>query len=90
LWLPSADMAVQRVRDRVSRGGHDVPEETIRRRYERGIHNFFHLYQPLADHWKFFNNANPKKPRQIAEFNNKIEEVNDSQLWEKIRKEFGS
>jgi predicted ABC-type ATPase len=37
LWLPSADLAVQRVASRVRLGDHDVPEDTIRRRYDRGI-----------------------------------------------------
>ncbi len=48
LWLPSADVAIQRVADRVKRGGHSVPEPTIRRRHQAGLHNFFRLYQPLA------------------------------------------
>jgi len=43
LWLPSADLAVLRVRQRVSEGGDDVPEETVRRRYAGGLFNFFHL-----------------------------------------------
>ena len=37
LWLPHPDMAVARVAARVREGGHDVPEETIRRRYEAGL-----------------------------------------------------
>ena len=36
LWLPSDEMAVARVAERVRMGGHDVPEDTIRRRYRRG------------------------------------------------------
>jgi len=55
LWLPSADLAVLRVRRRVSEGGHDVPEETIRRRYKAGLTNFFRLYLPLADSWAMYN-----------------------------------
>ncbi|MCY2996183.1 MAG: hypothetical protein NTY19_51290 [Planctomycetota bacterium] len=51
LWLPSEDFAVQRVADRVRMGGHSVPEATVRRRYERGLRNFFRLYQPLAATW---------------------------------------
>jgi predicted ABC-type ATPase len=41
LWLPDADMAVARVQERVRLGGHDIPEETIRRRYDAGPRNFF-------------------------------------------------
>ena len=57
LWLSSTDVAVERVAERVSRGGHDIPEETIRRRYQRGLSNFFSLYQPLADSWQMFDNG---------------------------------
>jgi predicted ABC-type ATPase len=45
LWLPSADLAVARVEDRVRRGGHAVPEDTVRRRYRSGLRNFFQLYR---------------------------------------------
>lgn len=48
LWLPSADMAVNRVYERVASGGHHVPEEVIRRRYAAGLRNFFQIYARLA------------------------------------------
>jgi len=57
VWLESADMAVQRVAKRVASGGHNIPEETIRRRYERGRANFFSLYQELADEWTVVDNT---------------------------------
>lgn len=49
LWLPSAKVSLQRVRQRVKTGGHDVPEVDIRRRYIPSLQNFFTLYLPLAD-----------------------------------------
>ncbi len=48
LWLPSAEFAIQRVMDRVRRGGHAVASETVRRRYRSGLRNFFRLNAPLA------------------------------------------
>lgn len=39
-------------------GGHNVPEETIRRRFTSGLKNFFHLYEPLADSWQMYDNTN--------------------------------
>lgn len=65
LWLPSADFAVARVQERVRVGGHDVPAETIRRRYSRGVKNFFTLYQPLASTWRFYDNSG-RRPRLLA------------------------
>jgi predicted ABC-type ATPase len=57
LSLPSADLAVQRVAQRVRQGGHAVPEEDIRRRFERGRDNFETLYKPLVDAWTLYDSA---------------------------------
>ncbi|MEQ9367740.1 MAG: zeta toxin family protein [Coleofasciculus chthonoplastes F3-SA18-01] len=66
LGLPNPELAIARVQERVSLGGHDVPEETIRRRYHAGIRNFFQLYRPLADSWFFYDNASMEVPRLLA------------------------
>ena len=57
IWLPKADLAVQRVADRVKLGGHFVPERDVRRRYSRGVENFWRFYRPLIDEWIIFDNA---------------------------------
>jgi predicted ABC-type ATPase len=51
LTLPSVDFAIERVRLRVSQGGHNVPEDVIRRRYDRSWDNFQRIYKQLADSW---------------------------------------
>lgn len=56
-WLPSPEMAVNRVAERSRSGGHSVPEETIRRRYERGLANLFAGYMPLAERWSVFKSS---------------------------------
>lgn len=61
VWLPSADLAVERVAARVRAGGHSIPEDTIRRRYEAGLQNFRTLYRPLADAWKVYDNSQPER-----------------------------
>ena len=45
LWLPSADPALARVTECVRSGGHDVPEATVRRRYNAGLRNLFSFYR---------------------------------------------
>jgi len=67
VWLPSADLSVQRVASRVRSGGHDIPEATIRRRYDSGLSNFFSLYQPIADKWTVLETARGGTPAIIAE-----------------------
>jgi predicted ABC-type ATPase len=61
LWLRSPDLAVQRVRARVHAGGHDVPEQIIRRRHAAGLKNFWEFYQPLADAWAVYDNSKSEK-----------------------------
>jgi predicted ABC-type ATPase len=60
LWflsLPSADIAVSRVAIRVSQGGHNIPEQIIRRRFKAGLHNFHHRYNKIVDAWAFYENS---------------------------------
>ena len=55
LQLPSAELAVERVRQRVAQGGHNIPEPDIRRRFDRGIENFHHRYRNIVDTWQVFD-----------------------------------
>ena len=66
LWLRNADLAVQRVQERVRAGGHDVREDVIRRRYASGLRNFWKLYQPLADTWAVYDNSGSLDPVLVA------------------------
>jgi predicted ABC-type ATPase len=91
LWLPTEEMAVDRVRTRVQLGGHDVPEETIRRRYRVGLRNFFELYQPLADGWRFYDNADPFGPQLLASGKGATEvTINIPERWDQIIKGINS
>lgn len=63
-WLPSPQMAIQRVAKRVSEGGHDIPTETIIRRYWLGLQNFFNIFAPIVDFWTFYENID--KPLLLA------------------------
>lgn len=87
LWLPSADMAVARVADRVRLGGHAVPEETVRRRYRSGLQNFFGLYRPLTTTWRMYDNS-ADDPRLIAwGAGAETLTINDGDAWHRIRAE---
>ena len=65
-WLPTIEMAVNRVAIRVSEGGHNIPKEVIERRYLRGIENLFKIYLPLCTDWAVFDNSE-EIPELIAE-----------------------
>ncbi len=57
LRLPNADAAVRRVAVRVRQGGHNVPEETVRRRFTKGLHNLRAVYAPLVDAWTIYDST---------------------------------
>ena len=56
-WLNSSDVAVNRVKIRVKEGGHHIPENIIKRRYDRGLNNFFQLYHDIVDDRMFIDNS---------------------------------
>ena len=85
LWLNNVELAVERVKTRVELGGHSIPEETIRRRYRRGLANLFDLYLPVVHSWRVFD-ASFRKPNEIARFTQASGEiVFDEGLWTKIK-----
>lgn len=80
LWLPDVRMSINRVADRVSHGGHDIPEAVIRRRYTAGIQNLFLIYRPLLDFWSLFDNSS-ELPYLIAKERQKKLVVFDTELF---------
>ena len=85
LWVPSPELAIARIKDRVAEGGHNVPAEDVRRRFTRGMHNFFNLYEPLIDSWMLFDNSKAK-PLLIAKRKNGHIEIINEDLFKIIRK----
>jgi predicted ABC-type ATPase len=87
-WLNTVDLAIERVKSRVSEGGHDIPEDTIRRRYQSGIKNLINLYIPVCDYWILINNSeNPFKI--VAEgLKNTELDIKDNLAWDKINRQY--
>lgn len=61
-WLPSPQMAEERVAERVASGGHDIPQEVIHRRYWLGIENLFNIFIPIVDVWSLYDNSDITLP----------------------------
>jgi predicted ABC-type ATPase len=85
LWLPSADLAVARVENRVRQGGHNIPEAVIRRRFGLGIRNLFYLYRPLLDAWWLYD-ASHLPPTVIAQEQHSELKIIDSKHFDQIKK----
>jgi predicted ABC-type ATPase len=84
LWLPSPDLAVARVARRVASGGHSIPEEVVRRRYERGRQNLVNLYLPLCDNWTVYENSGSEFRLVAGREMNREPVVYDREMWEQI------
>jgi predicted ABC-type ATPase len=84
LWLRSPDLAVERVRERVRLGGHDVPEDVIRRRYKAGLRNLHALYRPLADRWWVYDNSEPGEMPLVAAGHSDTVTVGRPDVWRQI------
>ena len=85
-WLRSPELAIERVKARVEAGGHNIPEETIRRRYKTGIDYFFHDYAPICERWILADNS--QIPFRVIAEGSKLDliTIKDRETYEKIRK----
>ena len=85
-WLNSVETAIARVATRVKKGGHHVPETTIRQRYDRSIRNLFDLYIPVVSSWKVYDNSLAGSPQLIAEGVRGTSEIIYFQdIWSRVR-----
>ena len=89
LWIPSPNLALERIKDRVASGGHNVPAVDVRRRFRRSVENFFKIYEPHLDSWIFFDNSG-EIPSLVAEKNNGKLLVKNNQLFSKISRGNGN
>ncbi len=84
-WLNDVNLAIERVKTRVAEGGHSIPEETITRRYNKGVQNLLTIFVDLCDYWLVIDNSN--KPYSfIAEGNHRVENsIFNKEKWEQIK-----
>jgi predicted ABC-type ATPase len=83
-WLSSPELAIARVRARVAIGGHNIPEDTIRRRYHMGLDYFFHQYVPLCDRWILADNSEIPFTVVAEGSKNGVTIVKDKEKYDKI------
>ena len=85
--LSSQNLAVKHVETRVKEGGHRIPENVIRRRYENGLKNFFTIFKELVDDWMFIDNSG--EPYQIiAEGAKEDEEIGNAKIWHNLNRKY--
>lgn len=86
LWLPSVDLALARVADRVRLGGHNVPEGIVRRRFNKGLRNLFQLYRPLLNSWVILDNST-EAPHIIAGEENGKLQIQNTEIYAMLAQE---
>ena len=75
---------MRRVAERVSKGGHDIPEEIIKRRYTAGINNLFKLFMPVVDYWAIFDNSQADRLKIASGRLDKPADIKNRELYETI------
>ena len=83
-WLESVELAIERVKIRVEEGGHNIPEDVIRRRYYSGLKNFFQLYLSACDYWMLIDNSKMKQVIVAEGSKDKKIEILNSSTFDEI------
>lgn len=81
--MQSPELAIERVRRPVESGGHNIPEDVIRRRYTRGIKNLLELYIPLCD-WVIYNNSSSISQIVVACAVEQQPVIYQAKIWNQI------
>lgn len=84
LWLSSSELAVQRVAGRMAEGGHGIPPDVIRRRYESGAWNMRNLYLPLADEAEIYDNSLNPRILIAHKRTGQLLQIDDPGRWRRI------
>jgi len=86
-WLDSPEQAIKRVAQRVSEGGHHIPDEVVVRRYYRGIYNLINLYIPNCDKWMVLDNMD-LTPEIIAQCDDEFGKmIVNNEIWDIIQQQ---
>lgn len=84
-WLDSVNLAIERVKMRVSEGGHDIADSIIIRRYYAGLKNLLNLYKGKVDYWLLIDNSKTE-PEVIADgYDNEQYQILNLQKWAIIK-----
>lgn len=83
-WLNSVELALARIADRVRKGGHNVTEDVVRRRYKRSLDNFVNLFLPICNSWSVYDNSSDylniiAKGKLLS-----VNKIYNSTIWSKI------
>lgn len=87
-YLQSPELALKRVKTRVEEGGHNIPPNVIKRRYENGLKNFFGIFKPIVDKWIFIDNSENGFKKTIAKGDIKEERIENLETWNFLKEKY--
>jgi len=88
VWLNSPILAIERIKNRVTKGGHFIEDEIVIRRYHRGLKNLFQHFIPVCEYWSIYDNST-QNTFMIAEGIKDLEiEVINKDIWKNIRRAY--
>jgi len=84
LFAYPTELFIERIIERVKKGGHLVEDNDVIRRYYRSLLNFWNIYKNYADEWAIVNN-NEFQYKNIVVGNNNIINIIDICEFEKFK-----
>ena len=87
-WLDSPNIAKERVAQRVAEGGHNIPLETIERRYYNGIANLFTIYIDMVDICYIFDNSEGERTPIAKKYKGGKEIIYNADLYNQMKNSY--
>ena len=87
-WLDSPNIAKKRVAQRVAEGGHNIPLETIERRYYNGIANLFTIYIDMVDICYIFDNSEGERTPIAKKYKGGKEIIYNADLYNQMKNSY--
>ncbi|MBI2118045.1 MAG: zeta toxin family protein [Elusimicrobia bacterium] len=84
LWVPNVELSLKRIDERVKKGGHNVPEQVVRRRFKKGLNHLFGIYKELFDSILILDNST-EYPELVALIAKGKAEIFNHKLFNVIR-----
>lgn len=79
-------MAIERIKERVKKGGHFIHDEIVKRRYYRGIKNLLQYFIPLCDYWLVFDNSSENAIMVADGIKDLEKEIFNNEIWKQINR----
>ena len=83
VFLDDFKLCKGRISARVRKGGHNVPEKDVERRFYRSFTNFKKIYLPLAETWHILYNG-LKRPLEVSIGDKESEMIMDEGYYRKL------